>query len=42
MIDLLIAAAVGFVFGALFGVFLIALLLANDGKKGRYDDDERR
>lgn len=34
MIDLLIAAVVGFVFGALFGIFLIATLV--------YVDDHRK
>lgn len=35
MIDLLIAAAIGFVFGALFGIFLIAVLVYVDDRKTR-------
>ena len=40
MIDLLIAAAVGFVFGALFRVFLIAALVyVDDHRKTRRKDN---
>lgn len=39
MIDLLIAAAIGFVFGSLFGIFLVALLISIDNRKNKRRDD---
>ena len=40
MIDLLIAAVIGFVFGTLFGVFLIALLIGSDSRRHRNNKQE--